>query len=334
MTPVSASLQSDLNSTDKSRRNVDTNSLIEKLENNTPKHSNATSDNKSHINKSVDLSADPMFINKGQMLDELSQILDYSKKHNITVTDGNNTILGTMIRITSINDLKPGDIITYYHKVTGLIKTIPYYLLITSIKGTGKNTRYAYYTTDLQNSSIIIQYTNVSQEVFKGLFGYDVEGGLVFRADPSLYNLTDNNTTIHPDYGGELEVLLRNFNNFSIEVDNNDHQLIPSTAKDLWWLWSLIPGVTTAVQLPFTLKLIAEKYRKCCCGTPSSEEIILLKQTRELSRLSEATGDMRVTIERLNGNIRSMDNDIEVARVQTELRLISDDIGRIEYQCS
>ena len=160
---------------------------------------------------------------------------------------------------------------------------------------------------------------------------------MVFRADPSLYTLQD--TRILPKE--QLEDLLRSFNNESIEIE--DGQIIPSTVKDLWWLWGLIPGVTTVIQLPFTWKLIVQKYRKGCCSIQSEEEIILTRQSKQLAKLLDNTEDLRATNERLISEIKDLtrleriekpmfDTAVhdEIIRIQTELRLISDDIRRMD----
>ena len=338
MTPASASLQSDLNTTNTQTKSKDTNSLIDTLKNNnTIRHNNTSTMNGNNINNSVELLKTPTISNISQILEDMAQIVEYSKNHNITITDENKILLGTMIHINSIDDLKPGDIIPYHKTVDGIVNALQFYLLIISITDTVNGKNYGFYTLDLDDKTIK-QFTCYSQTDFKNFLGYNItEQTLVFRADPSLYTLQD--TRILPKE--KLEDLLRSFNNESIEIE--DGQIIPSTVKDLWWLWGLIPGVTTAIQLPFTWKLIVQKYRKCCCSIQSEEEIILTRQSKQLAKLLDNTEDLRATNERLISEIRDLtrleriekpmfDTAVhdEIIRIQTELRLISDDIRRMD----
>lgn len=331
ITPISASLQSDINTTITQKSN-DTNSLLDTLKNNNTTEKGVTnntqvSNNGNNFNKSVELLKKPTITNESQIEDDLAQIIEYSKTHNISVTDENNTLLGTMIRINSIDDLKPGDIISYLSKVPGIVNSLQFYLLITSIQGTGTNINYCFYTIDLDDKNIK-KYTGYTQDDFTNFLGYNVtEQTLVFRADTSLYTLNDNGTEIYPKK--QLEDILRSFNNESIEIEEND-AIVPDTAKELWWLWGLIPGITTAIQLPFTWKLIVQKYRKCCCGTPSEEEIALLRQTRELRTLATETREMKQKIEYLYRDIGRMSINPDVSRIETELRIISDDIRHMD----
>ena len=105
MTPASASLQSDLNTTNTQTKSKDTNSLIDTLKNNnTIRHNNTSTMNGNNINNSVELLKTPTISNISQIQEDMAQIVEYSKNHNITITDENKILLGTMIHINNIDD--------------------------------------------------------------------------------------------------------------------------------------------------------------------------------------------------------------------------------------
>lgn len=56
--------------------------------------------NGNNINNSVELLKTPTISNISQIQEDMAQIVEYSKNHNITITDENKILLGTMIHIT------------------------------------------------------------------------------------------------------------------------------------------------------------------------------------------------------------------------------------------
>ena len=327
MTPVSASLQSDLNSTDKSRRNVDTNSLIEKLQINN-KNAEKVVTNKTPVNsindsiKSLQTNPNEKLFQKDQILNNTQEILEHiQKEQNITIINDDNDILGTMFRITTMKDLKPGDIVSYQKKVPNLIKNIPIYILITSTKTVDITKYYYYMYTNPDNTNQTINDHKTEGQLGKLL---DISDGLlVFRADPSLYNnVSGEPDTIKPT--DDLTKLLNDFGAVSTLLETDgffEPSKKISEVKDVMFVIGCITGPLSVILGPYNLYKMAKELKSKCSGTRSAEEVALLRtndlmytQVNRISELTRTMDTIRLDLGRLevSANTRLLNAELDI----------------------
>ena len=184
ITPVSASLQSDLNET-KTGYAENRNSMANILKNNTTQIDNKKSLNNSiNKNESLGTSIKEEEKNVQKINDILIDGIKNELKGGIIIKE-NDTLLGTLITITNINDLKVGDIIGVSIKLNDLKNKITQFILLTKISGAADDEKnYTYVFIDPTNTAQYIT-TTISSDKFKELVGNITSGLVVFRLDPS-----------------------------------------------------------------------------------------------------------------------------------------------------
>lgn len=195
ITPVSASLQSDLNAT-KTGYAENRNSLANILKNNTTQIDNKKSLNNSiNKNESLGTSIKEEEKNVQKINDILIDGIKNELKGGIIIKE-NDTLLGTLITITNINDLKVGDIIGVSIKLNDLKNKITQFILLTKITNDSKGNYYTYLFINPTNTA---QYTTttITSDNLKILVGNITSGLVVFRLDPSIVgNITPNDEEI------------------------------------------------------------------------------------------------------------------------------------------
>lgn len=188
ITPVSASLQTELNPTIKTNKRNSLNDSYNK-NSNTTKNNNFSRTNSNHKS-----SMSEMLNNESKELyNQTNEIVNETKHVNHTVfknTQGK--IVGNLITIYDLKDLKVGDILWYYTTVKSFKYPVLIYILITSITAT----EYKYKVAVSNNS---FKETTEAKETFESNFNVS-QGIYIFRPDPSIIN-TDEELNILKSYG-------------------------------------------------------------------------------------------------------------------------------------
>lgn len=183
ITPVSASLQTELNPNFKTNNR---NSLNESYN----KNSNTTKNNNfSRTNSNHKSSMSEMLHNEKKMLYDLTnEFVNETKRVNNTLfknTQGK--IVGNLITIYDLKDLKVGDIVGYYANVKSFKYPVLIYALITSITAT----EYKYKVAVSNNT---FNETTEDKNIFESHFNIS-QGIYIFRLDRSINN-TDEELNI------------------------------------------------------------------------------------------------------------------------------------------
>lgn len=305
ITPVSASLQSDLNAT-KTGYTENRNSLANILKNNTTQIDNKKSLNNSiNKNESLGTSIKEEEKNVQKINDILIDGIKNELKGGIIIKE-NDTLLGTLITITNINDLKVGDIIGVSIKLNDLKNKITQFILLTKISGAADDDKnYTYVFIDPTNTA---QYTTktISSDKFKELVGNITSGLVVFRLDPSIVgNITPNDEEIK---------ILESFGVVNDKIDNEP--LIKPTEftrllDDIGKIMGYISTPMTLIGIPITaLGIIIGPSRVqkildlirfgCCLENPDKVSEKLAKE----AAISEKSVAISLELFKLNGEIR------------------------------
>lgn len=189
ITPVSASLQTELNPNVKTNNRNSFNDAYNKNIKTIRNHNVSSFENTTH--KSC---MSEMLHNEKKMLYNLTnEIVNETKRVNNTVfrnTQGK--IMGNLITIYDLKDLKVGDIVGYYAKVKSFKYPVLIYALITSI--TDKEYKYK---TAVSNNTF--NETTEDKNIFESHFNIS-QGIYIFRLDRSINN-TDEELNILKSYG-------------------------------------------------------------------------------------------------------------------------------------